>query len=272
MGTNDDRNKVNTKEELLPLLEGYELILSDYMIKYLKSLIELEFSVMKDNISKDVRKSLSELEVYKRIAIYNIYYRALNIFKENVTELKISGNDDGIMGLTVYAPLGERSAKLFEFDYQEYSQKPNGYETMNIGNISLFQTIENEEQREAELMRVMSILHRLYDEKNPYCSGPRTYGGPSARWVFEHSNQIREYEEKFRQLDGKKELTDEEKREIEITKQFHKLLLEDYGLTDKSFEEENNRFIINMREKSELQKTLVRRQPNLTITNYIKYI
>lgn len=289
MRMSDHWNKVNTKEELLSLLEENKLILTDYVIEYLNSLIELEFSVMRDYISKDARKALSELEVYKRIAIYNIYYRALNIFKKDGTEFKISGNNDGIEGLTVYAPLGERSAKLFEFNYQEgstgfQSQIPNGYKIMHIGNISLFQTIENEEQREAELMRVMSILDRLYDEKNPYhfrlhaYSGPasqfrsHTYGGPAPQWALEHSNKIRKYEEKFKQLDSKKELTDEEKREIEITKQFHELLLEDYGLTNKSFEEENNESIINGRQTSKLQKTLVIKQPNLTIRNHIRYI
>lgn len=277
MRTNDNWNKVNTKEELLSLLEEYGLILTDHIIEYLNALIELDFSVMRDYISIEARKTLSELEVYKRIAIYNIYYMALNTFEKNGTGLEISGNNDGIEGLTVYAPLGERIIKLFDFNYREsstgfQSRVPNGYKTMHIGNISLFQTIENEEQREAELMRVMGILDRLYDEKNPYHSRPRTYGGPASQWAFEHNDKIREYEEKFKQLDGKKELTDEEKREIEITKQFHELLLDDYGLTNKSFVEEDSGSIINRGQKSVLQKTLVRRQPNLTITNHIKYI
>lgn len=274
---NDNWNKVNTKEELLSLLEKYKLILTDYMIKYLNSLIELEFSVMRDYISEDVRKALSELEIYKRVAIYNIYYRALNIFKKNGIELKISGNNDGNTGLTVYAPLGEKSAELFDFNYQENpirfnSKIPNGYKTMHIGYISLFRTIENLDQREAELMRVLSILDRLYEEEKVYHLESNTYGSPAPQWTIEHNNKIREYEEKFKQLDSKKELTDEEKREIEITKLFHELLLEDYGLTNKSFEEENNRSIFNGSQKSKLQKTFVRKQPNITIANHIKYI
>lgn len=273
MRMNDNWNKVNTKEELLSLLEDYKLVLTDYMINYLNSLIELEFSVIRDYISEDARKVLSELEVYKRIVIYNIYYRALNIFKKNGTGLEISGNKDGIEGLMVYALLGKRNAKLFNFDYQECtigfkSKIPNGYKTMYIGDISLFQTIENEEQREAELTRVLNMLDRLYDEKNPYYSSPHTYGGPASQWAFQHNDKIREYEEKFTQLDSKKELTDDEKKEIEITKQYHELLLEDYGLTNQSFEEENN----VGRKTSELQKKLVRRQPNLTIENHIKFI
>ena len=61
-----------------------------------------------------------------------------------------------------------------------------------------------------------------------------------------------------------------DKREIEITNEIRNLLLEDYGLTNKSFEEEVKP--VFGCEKDILQKTLVKRQPNLSITNNIKYI
>lgn len=278
MRMNNNWNKINTREELIELLKGYKGILADSMINYLNSLIDLEFSVIRDYISDNDRVALSELEVYKRIAMYNIYNRALNIFKQNESELEISGNNDGIEGLKVSASLGEkRSCKLFDFDYYEgrpmslSSKIPSDYKTMKIGNISLFQTIDSKEQREAELMRVMSILGRLYDEKNPYHSRPHTYGGPAPQWAYEHAQKIKAYEKKFNQLDAKEELTDEDKKEIEITKKFHELLLEDYGLTNKDFEN-NQQFSGFGKEKTELQKTLVRRMPNINIENNIKYI
>ena len=273
MRMNYNWNKINTREELIELLKGYKGILADSMINYLNSLIDLEFSVIRDYISDNDRVALSELEVYKRIAMYNIYNRALNIFKQNESELEISGNNDGIEGLEVYASLGEkRSCKLFDFDYHEgpmslSSKIPSDYKTMKIGNISLFQTIDSKEQREAELMRVMSILDRLYDEKNPYHSRPHTYGGPAPQWAYEHAQKIKAYEEKFNQLDAK----DIKTKEIEITKKFHELLLEDYGLTNKDFEN-NQQFSGFGKEKTELQKTLVRRMPNINIENNIKYI
>lgn len=269
-------NRINTKEELITLLKCYDGILTDSMINYLNSLIELEFSVIRNYIGNKDRIALSELEVYKKISIYNIYHKALNIFKQNKIELKISDNDNGIEGLIVYATSEEKNIKLFVLDYKEgsnFQTIPDGYRTMQIGNISLFQIIESAEQREAELMRVMGILDKLYDEKNPYHSIPQTYGGPASQWDFEHNRKIKEYEEIFRQLDNKKELTDEEKRKIEITKQFHELLLEDYGLTNKSFKEENNQSsVYSCEEENELHKTLIKKMPNLNIKNNIEYI
>ena len=75
---NGNWNKINTREEILELLKKYNRILSGSMIHYLNGLVDLEFSVIKDNInvSDDDRKVLSELEVYKRIAMYNIYNMA----------------------------------------------------------------------------------------------------------------------------------------------------------------------------------------------------
>ena len=252
---NNNWNKINTREELIELLKIYKGILSDSMINYLNSLIDLEFSVIRDYISDNDRIALSELEVYKRTVMYNVYNRALSIFKQNESELEIYGNNDGIEGLKVFASLGKRSCKLFDFNYWEDPM-----------SLSLFQTIENSEQREAELLRVKSILDRLYDEKNPYHSKPHTYGGPAPQWAFEHAKKIKRYENMYKLLDAKKELTDEDKKEIEIRKKFHELLLEDYGLTNKEFK--NNQQFSGFGK----DKILVRKMPNININNYIKYI
>lgn len=274
---NDNWNKINTREELVKLLKGYKGILANNMIDYLNSLIELEFSVIKEYIKDDDRKALSELEIYKRIAIYNIYNRVQNLFNQQNGEFIIYGNNDGYEGLNVSAKLSDRNVKLFDFDYKEIHSSgwntprvPSGFKTLNIGDISLFQTLESKELREAELDKVMTTLERLYDERNPYSSRRGVIGGPGSNWEFDHAMDIEEYEKKFIELDSKKELSDEDKREIEITSQIHNLLLEDYGLTNKDFEEENKLAFASS--ESLLKKTLVKKQPNLTITNHIKYM
>lgn len=62
---NGNWNKINTREELLELLKKYNRILSGSMIHYLTDLVDLEFSVTKDNINvnEDDKKILSELEI-----------------------------------------------------------------------------------------------------------------------------------------------------------------------------------------------------------------
>ena len=68
----------SSKEDLLKLLKAYRGILNKNMIDYLTSLINLEFSVVRDYISETDRKALADLEVYKKIAIYNIFKRKVS--------------------------------------------------------------------------------------------------------------------------------------------------------------------------------------------------
>ena len=272
--------KVKTKEELLEYLKEYRGILTKPMLDYLNSLIELEFSVIREHISDCDRKALAELEIYKKIAIYNIYNRTKNLFNQQKGDFIINGNNNGYDGLSISTKLNDRKVKLFDFDYQEIHssgwnipQVPYGFKTLNIGDVSLFQTIESKELREAELDRVMRTLKRLYNERNPYPTRTRVVGGPGSTWEFNHARKIQEYEERFTQLDSKKELSDEDKREIEITGQIHDLLLQDFGLTSEIFEDEGNQPFVNFgKEKIELKKTLVKRMPNLTIKDYTRYI
>lgn len=271
---NDNWNKVNLKEELIELLKNYEGILSTPMIDYLNSLIGLEFSVVREYIGENERTSLAELEIYKRIAIYNIYNRTLNIFSENKLHLNISGNDEGLESLTASIPLSDkRNIRVFDFDYHEHYNSdriPYGYKTMRIGTVSLYHTLESQEIREAELERVMNKLETLYDEHNPYPSRPKVAGGPGVQWAFRHADEIEKYEKRFAELDSRKELSDMDKREIELTNQVRSLLLEDFGLTNKSFEEEIKPVLGY--QTSGLERTLVKRMPNLTINDNIKYL
>lgn len=248
------------------------------MIDYLNSLIELEFSVVRDYIKNTDRIALAELEIYRKIAIYNICNRALHIFNKE-KDLIISGNNDGFEGLTVYANTENNKITLFDFNYRKNDMGlnytvPDGYKQVKIGTISLFQTLESESIREAELNLVMSKLERLYDEKNPYIHSrkPKAFGGPSSIWEFKHKQEIIEYEKRFAELDSKKSLTDDEKKEIEITKKYHDILFEDYDLSRKSFSDAHNKPFSSSNRETNLNKTLIKRMPNLTITDNIKYI
>ena len=276
---NDDQNKVKTKEKLLELLNGYKGILTKTILDYLKSLIELEFSVIREYISDSDRKALAELDLYKQVAIYNIYNGVQKLINQQKGEFIIYGNNK-VKHLIISTRLNDRDIKLFDFDYKELHSDgwnipkvPSGFKTLKIGDISLFQSIENKELREAELDRVMKILQILYDKRNPYSSSRGLIGGPGADWLFEHEMEIEKYEKLFNKLDSKKELNDEDKKEIEITNQIHDLLLEEFGLTNESFVDENNQTFANLsKDKTNLKKTLVKKMPNLTITNNISYI
>ena len=266
-------DKVNTKEELLQLLKDYKIILNSQVIDYLESLINLDFSVIKENIDDKSKKALSELEIYKRIAIYNIYNRAINIFTQSNMPLIITGNDEGFESLSISVPIEDRNIKIFDFKYGEQKSLnykiPDEYKTMKIGSINLYQKIENKELRIQELKRIIDKIERLYGTQNPYQYHPKKVGGSYVKWKIERQKEIEKYQMMLDKIDSHNELTEIDIKEIEIMNKAHDLLLEDYGLTNNSFEDDVS---ITSKRSNNLQKTLIKRQPNITITNNIEYI
>ena len=266
-------DKVNTKEELLQLLKDYKVIFNNHVIDYLESLINLDFSVIRENIDDKSKEALSELEIYKRIAIYNIYNRAINLFTQSNMPLIITGNNEGFESLSISVPIEDRNIKIFDFKYSEQKSLnykiPDEYKTMKIGSINLYQKIENKELRIQELKRIVDKIERLYGTKNPYQYHPKKVGGSYVKWKIERQKEIEKYQKMLDKIDSHNELTEMDIKEIEIINKAHDLLLEDYGLTDDSFEDDVS---IASKRSNNLQKTLVKRQPNITITNNIEYI
>ena len=266
-------DKVNTKEELLQLLKDYKVILNNQVIDYLESLINLDFSVIRENIDDKSKEALSELEIYKRIAIYNIYNGAINLFTQSNMPLIITGNNEGFESLSISVPIEDRNIKIFDFKYSEQKSLnykiPDEYKTMKIGSINLYQKIENKELRIQELKRIVDKIERLYGTQNPYQYHPKKVGGSYVKWKIERQKEIEKYQKMLDKIDSHNELTEMDIKEIEIINKAHDLLLEDYGLTDDSFEDDVS---IASKRSNNLQKTLVKRQPNITITNNIEYI
>lgn len=266
-------DKVNTKEELLQLLKDYKIILNSQVIDYLESLINLDFSVIKENIDDKSKKALSELEIYKRIAIYNIYNRAINLFTQSNMPLIITGNEEGFESLSISVPIEDRNIKIFDFKYGEQKSLnykiPDEYKTMKIGSINLYQKIENKELRIQELKRIINKIEMLYGTQNPYQYHPKKVGGSYVKWKIERQKEIEKYQKMLDKIDSHNELTEIDIKEIEIMNKAHDLLLEDYGLTNDSFEDDVS---ITSKCSNNLQKTLIKRQPNITITNNIEYI
>lgn len=271
--------RVETKEELLESLEKYKGILSVPMIEYLNSLIELEFSVVRENIGKQDRDALSELDIYRSVAIYNIYNRAKNLLNEMSDTLKIKGNEDGWEELSVELPLLNGTVQLYEFDYRSAlsinHNVPNDYRPSSVGKIWLYQTLEDKGKREEELSRVLTTLNKLYDEKNPYPSRPGVAGGPRPMWEMQHRQMIRDYEQQWKALEGREMLSDDEKKAIEWTNRVYDKITEDYGLTESDFKEMMKKGIptyYELTHPNKLEKMLTKKQPGLTIVRKIKYL
>lgn len=247
--------KISSKEELKESLNRYKRILNPRVIDYLNQLVELEFSAVKDIIDIEDREILQNLDLYKNIVAYNIYNRTLELLN-NEQELKIFDNKDRISGLMAYKGIGNPAIRILDYNYEN-------------GTLKLFQTVDDKKVRKEQLELVMTKLEQLYDKKNPYHSDLELFGCPATRWNIDYIKEVSEYEKLFTRLDSKKELTDYKKKKIGITKKYHDLLFEEYGLTDEEFivSKQTPTTIDNI-----INKTLVKKLPGLRIENNIEYV
>lgn len=247
--------KISSKEELKESLNRYKRILNPRVIDYLNQLVELEFSAVKDIIDIEDREILQNLDLYKNIVAYNIYNRTLELLNKE-QELKIFDNKDRISGLMAYKDIGNPAIRILDYNYEN-------------GALKLFQTVEDKKVRKEQLELVMTKLEQLYDKKNPYHSDLELFGCPATRWNIDYIKEVSEYEKLFTRLDSKKELTDYKKKKIAITKKYHDLLFEEYGLTDEEF-------IVSKQTPTTIDnisnKTLVKKLPGLRIENNIEYV
>ena len=270
IGANPE-NKLATKEELIDLLKKHKEILTNSILDYLNSLVELEFSVVRENISREEREILSELELYKKIATYNIYHRALQLLEQQKQPLDIDNNGR----LEISVQVENRKVELFSFDYQERislrKDIPEEYKSMKIGNVCLYRTLQNQDIREKEINRVLRKLESLYASHNPYPHRHSVVGGLDFYWERQHKERIEKLEDKLAELDSKKELTEVDKKEIELTNDIHQLLLADYELTNEDFEERKMpKFTTS--EFDRMNKIRTKKMPNLTIVDHIRYL
>lgn len=269
-------DKVKTKKELYEMLNRYKSNLSKESIEYLKSLVELEVSVYNQCISEQSRAVLTELELYRKIAIYNIYKRTEKLLKENSNgiDMEFCGNQNGFTKLNVRGKIDNSSFNIFNFDYsisdnEEVLADSDYLKNLYIGDSSLYLTKDNPELREEVLLKVLREYEQESSKKNPFSGRRGVHGGPGPMWNMQHRNKLKILEEKYNILDERKELSQTEKEIIQAQQYFYDLLLENFGLNSNDFTEPESHGMIIENEKNRMHKTLIKKYPGMKITTNI---
>ena len=149
-----NQSKIMSAEELHNFVQGYSGVLTSEMIDYLNSLIGLEISALNQkNISEVGMTRLNELSLYRQIVIYNIYNRALNVFKNYGNGLNFENSPQG---LSIFGK--DRDDK--KYDVFDYWMHENG-----ISNIVLKQTIIDSARRQEQIDRLYQELEEVKKSK-----------------------------------------------------------------------------------------------------------
>lgn len=269
------RNEMMTRKKLMEELKAYNGILSDFIMKYLTSLINLEFSAIRgENITEAQRKILSGIDIYKDIAIYNICARANKIFySQRESGNFVSSNFPNEVSYGIKLSGNYKFGPTTNLFWYKNAETPCEYKTVQIGKIYLFQTIWSEEKRILEMDRISKEIIELHKE---YEACDRQY-----RKKYIIPSSIKKYESILSELTNRHHPSETQEKIMEITSRIHNLFMDDYGLSENDFEEihpeikcslTGDEFMQKYKQTSEMEKVLVKKYPNLVIERNVTYL
>lgn len=249
--------EIASKEELKDLLIKNRYNYKYKIFKYFNSLLELNFSVLKHRIDKKTR--LIDDNFFAQVAKYNIYNRTIKLAKEINPNLEII--DDKKEG-QLYIMLD--GYKVFSYVIHSLDDEKN------LGNMYLYQIIENENLRKMELEKAKYQLQNLQSQENPYLKTP---GGRTKAYNWELSRyrtittiqNLIENIYNYDNLHNNKDIMD-------TINCLNQKLFEDYGLSEAKFISQKEFAKIPYYQYSNLEQETRTKILDLEISNKIRYI
>ena len=258
-----NNKKLMTKEDIINELKSYKRILTSPMIDYLNELINLNFSVLEKRLDEEDNKLLSEIDIYKKVAVYNIYNRTLNILKNIDGNFTISENNK-VPRLEAFKEFNNKKIELFNYNYDDglYEERKlyHKYKNSRIGQINLYKTEENKRVRELEIKKIENNINNIKSNGTIWNH-------------FYKKELLKKYKKLLNEIQEKGNIYSIDKEEIELTNKVHDLLFEEYQLNLNEFEDETRKYLSKVEQPNCLMnKTLIKETPNLVIRDNIKYL
>ena len=256
-------NKIKTKEELKQELEQWKTMLSREVYSYLEALIKLDNYILNNNptapirmgkmfeidsfknlpvpntalmlfnrilskntITPTIRENLLNLDIYRDISTYNIYWHLQSIFSSyQHNNIILEDNRNQIDGIKLNIQIDNNIIPIFSyFYYSMNNNRHNQEKTESIGKILLLKTEElSKEERENNIQTKEEFLNILLSNNNG-----------------KENNLIRAKKEEIDFLKSKIELTDTDKELIKIKNDYYQYILESLKLSDSTYEEKTS--------------------------------
>lgn len=271
-------NIINTsffknKKALLTELSKYKSNLPPEIIDYLHYLIELQFSVIKPIISEKEENKIKNLDIYKKITVYNIYNRAKQILQNNSKYVNLNNSNHKLIGMISEK---KENYNVFAYDFSNVFLKNNKL-ISDMEQINLYTTIYDKELKEKELLKIQERYNKELESKKPYPDNSIYFNTDyyffeeyNTEWEINHYAKLEFLRKKQRELESKNELTNDNKNAIKIQNYLFEIFLSDYGLTLNEFKKVNNIFLEDKENESDKEKKLVKLNSNISIYTHIK--
>ena len=107
-------NKLNSYYELRQLIDQSKYILNSETLDYLDSLLNLEISVLQENKNDFFKcKYLKQLDVFKSLVLYNLYYNSMKLTDENTIVIEHFNR------LSLSVKYGDANFNIYSLDYND---------------------------------------------------------------------------------------------------------------------------------------------------------
>lgn len=209
---------MKTKEELIEQLKEYKGLLNKEIIDYLNGIINLDYSAVRDDIiDVKIKEHLSELDIYKTVATYNIYNRTKKLIEDFDKEKLLLFLD--CMEFDWCSAIIRNSFKSPMDVFSFYYDKNNMVDDGEFGYINLvrYPRIEDELEITSKKIDVINYEKNMFDK---ICSSNERYER-NAKY-----ESLKEYYNRLKKLEQDKKSS----YEIEYANECIDMISNDYDL------------------------------------------
>lgn len=254
-----NKNLLESERTLYQDLKQADWLLSKEAYEYLESLLALEISAFNPEFGNDYREKLREIiNLYKRIALYNICNRTKNLLVNNGNGIEISAveNYEHPVEFNIFGKVNGKSISSFRFNIAEDNP-------LYIGDAIIYSSGANPILRQEEIRRLTEKFEAIKAQDNPQAHHDgikRTQDENGSKWENDRQADLKIIQEKLETLKNFT-LNDETAKEIAVQNYLANLILSDMNLKDKDFTSSY---------EQGLEKTLVRKYPGMSVKHNIK--
>lgn len=206
-------DKILTKKVLKEKLKKYEGILSPSIIEYLNDLIDLKYSVLReDKIDNKTRHMVSNIDIYNDIINFNIYEGAMKIFSNNKNKYKLQVFSKDSKMKTYLSVKGLINNEVFDvFSYYD-------------GNINLYSFEENDSYWQDKINELEFKIKRI-DESIKEELPERKYED-----YIKRKRIKKMFEREIEFIKNRGDLSENDKYIAEVMNYYADIFLNEYGI------------------------------------------
>jgi len=236
-------NKINrnlriaTTEEVLNIISSYNKVFSKEILDYINALVYLEISVLeKGYLSDKSIEVLTELESFRKIAIYNIFKRLILLMEKQGIKVQDKNNCFGGIHLRL-------NTNYFS-NILHFSFTTNQYSTIILNETSIDENVRNKR---------LEWLKLQEKEYNPFSLETKI-----------HINSIKR---EINELEKRVEIDDTTRLVMEYQEKLKNVFLKENGIENDELKEE----VIDLGDEPRMVKDLVKKYPHTKVIREIRY-